>query len=153
MFGAILLLTLTGCGSRQETVSSAGENPAAEVSATLPPTGAVETAVPIATTSPTAAEEPPSTPAPAVMYTQPGTYTWETDGAIWMLMLRDTGLFTLMERTEEGDDLHSGEGWQDNGDGTVTCGPAQIDRECFSRKDGSSVWRILDNGLCEPVLP
>ena len=30
---------------------------------------------------------------------------------------------------------------------------AQIEGQSFCRRDGSSVWRILDDGHCEPVMP
>ena len=138
LFAAIMLFALTGCGEKEAPMPEPTASPLPAV-----------TAAP----SPTSETPPLLAAAPSAEPVEPGAYVWEADGALWMVMLRDTGLFTLMERTESGDELHSGEGWQDNGDGTVICGPAQIQNEVFCRADGSSVWRILDGGLCEPILP
>ena len=150
----VLLLSLAGCG-RENAAPEPAKEPVS-VAAAATPTPFVSFADAPADIPEEVPASPPTTanvPATAAKAVEPGTYTWETDGALWMVMLRDTGLFTLMERTEKQDILHSGEGWSDNGDGTVTCGAAQIEGQSFCRRDGSSVWRILDDGHCEPVMP
>ena len=151
--GVLLLLALTGCGTLAAAEVDVAADPTAAVCIVEPTSTAASVAeTDTATAEPhTATAEPSAEPTAAAV--APGTYTWESNGTLWMVMLRDTGLFTLMERTENGDNLHSGEGWQDNGDGTVTCGPAQIQGEVFCRADGSSVWKIRGDALCEPILP
>jgi len=156
-------LLLSGCGQKTPAAPAPAAEPAAHSTAvpTAAPTEAptpapTEAPAPEPTAEPTAipteapTEAPTAEPtaAPAAAPVESGTYVWQGEGGTWTVALRDSGLFTL---TDPAGGIHTGEGWSDNGDGTVTCGPTDIYEADFSFSGGCSRWAIEPGGSCRPV--
>ena len=63
------------------------------------------------------------------------------------MLLKESNIFTVIG----GDAVDNGEGWCDNGNGTVTTGPTEAAGVAsFFDEFGSSVWAI-DGQNCTPV--
>ena len=143
------LLLLSGCTRRVEEAPPSEDAPTATLSPSETP--AVPTAVPEAPSSlpavtPAPAPTPVPTPAPPVTA---GIYRWSGgEDGVWQLNLKDNGTFSVIH----GEHIYNGEGWCDNGNGSITTGPTDAAGAApFFDEFGSSMWRI-DGALCEPVM-
>ena len=116
---------------------------AAPTSEPTPEPTAVPTEAPAAT--PTAAPTP--VPGPTATPVAPGKYTYASENGDWVLQLRDSGLFTLIDPDGA---PHTGEGWSTGGDGIVTCGPTDIYTAPFAYDGGCSRWTV-EGETCRPV--
>ena len=137
VFVCSVLLLLSGCTRR--------EAPAPAPVPVIESTAAPETvntprpeAIPVPVTPTPEVESAPTptpVPTPALPVTA-GSYRWEGG---WLLNLKDNGTFAVIH----GDRIYNGEGWSDNGDGTVTTGPTEAAGAAgFFDEFGSSMWRI-----------
>ena len=142
-----LLLILGGC-SKRETLPAA---PAPTAPPTAVPTAAPTpapqpevTAVP--TAQPTPEPTPAPTPAPPI---SAGSYSYESaEHGSWTLLLKESNIFTVIGNGT----VYNGEGWSDNGNGTVTTGPTEAAGTApFFDEFGSSVWAV-DGTTCTPVF-
>jgi len=143
----VLLLVFGGC-SRRETMEPAAAPaavPTAAPTPAAPPTPASAAETPAPTAQPTPEPTPAPTPAPPITA---GSYSFESaEFGSWTLLLKDSNIFTVIG----GGIVYNGEGWADNGNGTVTTGPTEAAGAApFFDEFGSSVWAI-DGQNCTPV--
>ena len=98
---------------------------------------------------PAGADAPSPEPEEAPGPIGPGNYGWSSEEyGRWQLALKESGLFSLMHDGS----IYSGEGWADNGDGTVSLGGTDAAGKApFFDEFGSSVW-IIRGQECEPVF-
>ena len=151
LFLLAALLLLSGCTQRNTAAPAPTEEPL-PVSAPVPaeattaPAEMPKESSPAPTAEPTPAPTPVPTPAPPV---SAGSYRWDGgENGTWQLNLKDNGTFSVIHAER----IYNGEGWCDNGDGTVTTGPTEAAGAApFFDEFGSSMWRI-DGSLCEPVM-
>ena len=142
-----LLCLLGGC-SKRETPAPTAAPTKAPVAVTEAPAAAAPQ--PAATPSPTAEPTPEPTPAPTPAPPIPaGSYRYESpEHGSWTLLLKESNIFTVIG----GDAVYNGEGWCDNGNGTVTTGPTEAAGTApFFDEFGSSVWAV-DGTTCTPVF-
>ena len=142
-----LLLILGGC-SKRETPVPAPVPTAPPTAAPVPQTPA-PTAQPEATAAPTAEPTPEPTPLPTpAPPIAPGSYSYESaEHGSWTLLLKESNIFTVIG----GGIVYNGEGWSDNGNGTVTTGPTEAAGAApFFDEFGSSVWAV-EGSNCTPV--
>lgn len=142
-----LLLILGGCSKRE--VPPAAPAPAAAPTAqpTAAPTSAPQPdATGAPTPQPTAEPTPAPTPAPPIAA---GSYSFESaEHGSWTLLLKDSNIFTVIG----GGVVYNGEGWSDNGNGTVTTGPTEAAGAApFFDEFGSSVWAV-EGQSCTPIF-
>lgn len=143
-------LLLAGCVRREAPVPASPvptvtPSPTAAPAALSPAPPASESAgsaLPTATPAP----EPPA-PAPAGPVTA-GVYRWDGgESGAWVLNLKENGTFSVIG----GERIYNGEGWSDNGDGTVVTGPTEgAGAAPFFDEFGSSLWRVSGE-RCEPI--
>jgi len=139
-----LLCCLAGCSKRElpaPTPAPAAAPTVAPVSTPIP----TAEPTPAPTPAPTAAPTPTPTPAPPITA---GSYEYESaEHGSWTLLLKDSGIFTVIG----GGAVYNGEGWSDNGNGTVTTGPTEAGGTApFFDEFGSSVWAV-DGQHCSPI--
>ena len=151
LFLLAALLLLSGCTQRNMAAPAPTEEPLpvsapAPAEATTAPAETPKESSPAPTAEPTPAPTPVPTPAPPVTA---GCYRWDGgENGTWQLNLKDNGTFSVIHVER----IYNGEGWCDNGDGTVTTGPTEAAGAApFFDEFGSSMWRI-DGALCEPVM-
>lgn len=151
LFLLAALLLLSGCTQRNTAAPVPTEEPLpvsapAPAEATTAPAETPKESSPAPTAEPTPAPTPVPTPAPPVTA---GSYRWDGgENGTWQLNLKDNGTFSVIHAER----IYNGEGWCDNGDGTVTTGPTEAAGAApFFDEFGSSMWRI-DGALCEPVM-
>lgn len=103
------------------------------------------------TAEPVVEPEEPAEVAVLCVFPGPGSYTYKISSKEeWKVQLRDDGLFTLIDPSGH---VHTGEGWEENPDGTVTCGPTDIYMESFAFDGGCSRWVFSKGNQCEPLKP
>jgi len=142
----LLFCMLGGCSKREVPAPTAA--PAAVPTAAPAPATPAPTPQP-ATPAPTAASTPEPTPSPTpAPPIAAGSYTYESaEFGSWTLLLKDSNIFTVIG----GGVVYNGEGWSDNGNGTVTTGPTEAAGAApFFDEFGSSVWAV-DGQTCTPV--
>jgi len=141
-----LLLMLGGCSKREESPVPPVQTAAPTAQPTAAPTPVPQ---PEATAAPTAQPTPEPTPEPTPAPPVPaGSYSYESaEHGSWTLLLKDSNIFTVIG----GGVVYNGEGWSDNGNGTVTTGPTEAAGAApFFDEFGSSVWAV-DGQTCTPV--
>jgi len=147
----ILLLLLGGCSKRETPVPPVSTPAAVPTAAPTPqpsaPTPQAETPAPTAQPTPKPAPEPTPAPTPAPPIAA-GSYSFVSDEhGSWTLLLKDSNIFTVIG----GGIVYNGEGWSDNGNGTVTTGPTEAAGAApFFDEFGSSVWAV-DGQNCTPI--
>ena len=143
----LLLLLVSGCSKREAHPSVPIPTAVPTVQPTAAPTPVPQpesTAAP--TPQPTPEPTPVPTPAPPI---SAGSYGYESaEHGSWTLLLKDSNIFTVIGNGV----IYNGEGWADNGNGTVTTGPTEAAGTApFFDEFGSSVWAV-DGTTCTPVF-
>ena len=142
-----LLFLLGGCSKREAPppVPTPTAVPAAQATPAPTPAPQQSETASVPTTAPTAEPTPAPTPAPPI---GAGSYSFESaEYGSWTLLLKDSNIFTVIG----GGVVYNGEGWADNGNGTVTTGPTEAAGAApFFDEFGSSVWAV-EGQSCTPV--
>ena len=150
IFVLFLSFFLVGCSTRREATLPEASSPVIPPAASAQPTAAPSPTpgLPAETSAP--ASEPSAVPVPAsAPPVQSGAYRFESaEYGVWEIHIKNNGTFSVISPER----IYNGEGWSDNGDGTVSLGGTEAAGAApFFDEFGSSVWRI-DGERCEPCM-